>query len=152
MRGEATQPSRQSSQQKLSMFLPMTPHIKSPQHRKSLPWKPETLIAVGYVSHTSEKRTGVASRPEWKITAAAIVHPLQLYTTFLLPLLICLFVLLLLFLSLSLACVSIFHTPPNPPLAFWMETLSRARKMKHCHSDCIWPRRFHMLVVIVRDA
>lgn len=100
------------------------PRIKSTQHRKSLLGSGETLLTVGYASHTSE-RTGVASRPEWKITAAALVHPLQLYTTFLLPLLICLFVLLL-SPSLSLACVSIFH--PHPP--FWMETLSRARKNK----------------------
>lgn len=90
------------------------PRIKSTQHRKALPWKWETLITVGCVSHTSERRTRVASRPEWKITAAALVHPLQLYTTFLLPLLICLFVL---FPSLSLACVSIFQTPP--PLFFF---------------------------------
>lgn len=88
------------------------PRIKSTQHRKSLPWKWGTLITVGYVSRTSAWRTRVASRPEWKITAAALVHPLQLHTTFLLPLLICLFVLLL-FPSLSLACVSIFH-PPTP--------------------------------------
>lgn len=59
------------------------PHIKSTQHRKSLLWKWEKLVTVGYVSHMSERRTGVASRPEWKITAAALVHPLQLYTNFL---------------------------------------------------------------------
>lgn len=91
---------------------PNAPHIKSTQHRESLPWKWETLVTVGYVSHTSERRTRVASRPEWKITAAALVHPLQLYTTFLLPLLICLFVLLFSLISLCQHIPTPTLTPP----------------------------------------
>lgn len=66
-------------------------------------------LTVGYVSHTREGRTGVASRPEWKNTAAAFVHPLQLHNF-----LLCLFVLL--FPSLLSLSVSIFHNPP--PLLF----------------------------------